>query len=281
MVILAYLPLLVRKTLSTFSETASGPSAGALRERTNRSRWTPRSRVPKKRAQGGSRGFPFSGCVKNQITSCAAWRSGPPSAPFSPAIPWRIPTTVSCVAGEAAILIFTSTSTIRQGALCHFASALPETSKARKELMRRGHGYRKNDNHERRCRIADSFNAALIQRRLDYFDAGPPLFTPRTPSHLVEASILPPTDRVCHKLIFRRNFPIHKLFERSCDLGLYRLSADKISQIFGFRLHRRPRASSSACSTASTTGTTGCVPAARMHCSACTRNTTRSFDWRS
>ena len=40
-------------------------------------------------------------------------------------------------------------------------------------------------------------------------------------------------------LIFRRNFPIHKLFERSCDLGLLRLSADRIAQIFGWRLHKR------------------------------------------
>jgi hypothetical protein len=31
-------------------------------------------------------------------------------------------------------------------------------------------------------------------------------------------------------LIFRRNFPIHKLFERSCDLGLLRLSADRICE---------------------------------------------------
>ena len=43
----------------------------------------------------------------------------------------------------------------------------------------------------------------------------------------------------CRNLIFRRNFPIHKLFERSCDLGLLRLSADRISQIFGWRLHKR------------------------------------------
>jgi hypothetical protein len=43
----------------------------------------------------------------------------------------------------------------------------------------------------------------------------------------------------CRNLVFRRNFPIHKLFERSCDLGLFRLSADKLSQMFGFRLHKR------------------------------------------
>jgi hypothetical protein len=43
----------------------------------------------------------------------------------------------------------------------------------------------------------------------------------------------------CRNLVFRRNFPIHKLFERSCDLGLFRLTADKLSQMFGFRLHKR------------------------------------------
>src|SRR5882762_8804716 len=43
----------------------------------------------------------------------------------------------------------------------------------------------------------------------------------------------------CRNLIFRRNFPIHKLFERSGDLGLLRLSADRISQVFGWRLHQR------------------------------------------
>src|SRR5207302_1928678 len=45
----------------------------------------------------------------------------------------------------------------------------------------------------------------------------------------------------CRNFIFRRNFPIHKLFERSCDLGLFRLTADKLSQMFGFRLHKRLR----------------------------------------
>jgi hypothetical protein len=36
-----------------------------------------------------------------------------------------------------------------------------------------------------------------------------------------------------------RHFPIHKLFERSCELGLWRLTSNKISEIFGQRLHRR------------------------------------------
>ena len=45
----------------------------------------------------------------------------------------------------------------------------------------------------------------------------------------------------CRNLIFRRNFPIHKLFERSCDIGLMRLLPDKITQVFGFRISHRLR----------------------------------------
>ena len=45
----------------------------------------------------------------------------------------------------------------------------------------------------------------------------------------------------CRNPIFWRNFSIHnhKLFERSCDLGLLRLSADRMAQVFGWRLHKR------------------------------------------
>src|SRR5205807_1795359 len=44
-----------------------------------------------------------------------------------------------------------------------------------------------------------------------------------------------------HSFIFKRNFPIHKLFERSCELGLWRLTGDKIAEIFGTRVNRRTR----------------------------------------
>ena len=43
----------------------------------------------------------------------------------------------------------------------------------------------------------------------------------------------------CRNFIFKRHFPIHRLFERSCELGLWRLTAQKISEIFGTRLTRR------------------------------------------
>ena len=45
----------------------------------------------------------------------------------------------------------------------------------------------------------------------------------------------------CRNFIFRRNFPIHKLFQRSAELGVFCLTADKISQIFGVRKHKRLR----------------------------------------
>jgi hypothetical protein len=41
--------------------------------------------------------------------------------------------------------------------------------------------------------------------------------------------------------IFKRHFPIHKVFERSCEIGLWRLTANRISEIFGVRLNKRLR----------------------------------------
>ncbi|MDA2934384.1 hypothetical protein MYX82_08575 [Acidobacteria bacterium AH-259-D05] len=117
-----------------------------------------------------------------------------------------------------------------------------------RELIRRGIGYRKNDNAflavddpEALQHIADSLDADLIQARLDHWiDELGPRFSARERQALwLRRQYSIQQLEYCRNLIFRRNFPIHKLFERSCDIGLYRLSADKISQIFGFRLHRR------------------------------------------
>ena len=43
----------------------------------------------------------------------------------------------------------------------------------------------------------------------------------------------------CRKFIFKRNFPIHKIFERSCEIGLWRLTANRIGEIFDVRLNKR------------------------------------------
>jgi hypothetical protein len=45
----------------------------------------------------------------------------------------------------------------------------------------------------------------------------------------------------CRNFIFRRNAPIHRIFERSCEMGLFTLTADKVAQIFGFRKTKRLR----------------------------------------
>ena len=54
----------------------------------------------------------------------------------------------------------------------------------------------------------------------------------------VVTETLQQSDRLCRNFIFKRHFPIRKLFERSCELGLWRLTADKIGEIFGMRVSR-------------------------------------------
>jgi hypothetical protein len=42
----------------------------------------------------------------------------------------------------------------------------------------------------------------------------------------------------CHNFIFRRNFLIKKFFNRACELGFFLMTANKISNIFGWRINR-------------------------------------------
>ncbi len=46
----------------------------------------------------------------------------------------------------------------------------------------------------------------------------------------------------CRNFVFRRNFPIRKIFERSCDIGLWRMTGRKISEVFGTRVSKHLRA---------------------------------------
>ncbi len=119
-----------------------------------------------------------------------------------------------------------------------------------RELLRRGVAFRKDDNAflatdnpQALQAAADRFRAPLIRKRLDYWSwlLGPK-FSPKD-RQAINLSRHYSIQQVeyCRNLIFRRNFPIHKLFERSCDLGLLRLTPDKITQLFGFRLHKRLR----------------------------------------
>jgi hypothetical protein len=43
----------------------------------------------------------------------------------------------------------------------------------------------------------------------------------------------------CRNFIFKRSWPIQSIFRRSCELGAYLLTADRIAQLFGQRLTKR------------------------------------------
>jgi len=42
-------------------------------------------------------------------------------------------------------------------------------------------------------------------------------------------------------IVFKRNRPIHSIFERSCDLGLARITTQRIANIFGWRITKRTK----------------------------------------
>jgi hypothetical protein len=116
------------------------------------------------------------------------------------------------------------------------------------ELNRAGVSFRKNDNAflavddpAQLQAAADRLSPEIIRRRLDYwtFLLGPK-FSPkeRQQIHLSRFYAIAQIE-YCRNFIFKRNFPIHKIFERGCELGLWSLTAHKISEIFGVRLTRK------------------------------------------
>jgi hypothetical protein len=118
------------------------------------------------------------------------------------------------------------------------------------ELRRQGVGFRKDDNAflwtadvNALQAAADRLDAKTIRRRLDYWTLvlGPKFSKKeRAAIHLRRDYSLNQIE-YSRNFIFRRNFPIHKIFERSCEMGLFRLAADKVALIFGVRITKRLR----------------------------------------
>lgn len=117
-----------------------------------------------------------------------------------------------------------------------------------KELQHMGVSFRKKDNAflsvsdpQALQASADRLTAELIAKRLDYWTmiVGPKFSIRERNAIYLNRFYAVSQIEYCRNFIFRRHFPIHKIFERSCELGLWRLSADKISQIFGVRLTKR------------------------------------------
>jgi hypothetical protein len=117
-----------------------------------------------------------------------------------------------------------------------------------RELNREQVTFRKNDNAFLAVsdvaalqRAADRFTCTTIQKRLDYWTLrlGPSFSRrERTAMNLSRFYAVNQVE-YCRNFIFRRSFPIHKIFERSCEMGLWRMTANKISEIFGSRITKK------------------------------------------
>jgi hypothetical protein len=91
--------------------------------------------------------------------------------------------------------------------------------------------------------VADKLSASIIRKRLDYWSW---LLCPKFSEKERKAVKLNRDYSInqieyCRNFIFKRHFPIHKIFEQSCEMGLFRLSADKVAKIFGVRVTKRLR----------------------------------------
>src|SRR5271168_326750 len=114
------------------------------------------------------------------------------------------------------------------------------------ELKRAQIGFRKSDNAFLAVddvaalqAAADKLSPEIIRKRLDYWTLilGPKFSAKERKQINLSRFYAIAQIEYCRNFIFKRNFPIHKLFERSCELGLWRLTADKITEIFGTRLN--------------------------------------------
>jgi len=117
-----------------------------------------------------------------------------------------------------------------------------------RELKRTGIGFHKNDNAFLAVddvaalqAAADRLRPATIRKQLDYWTLilGPKFSKKERDQMNLSRFYAIAQIEYCRNFIFKRHFPIHKIFERSCEIGLWRLTANRISEIFGVRLNKR------------------------------------------
>lgn len=116
------------------------------------------------------------------------------------------------------------------------------------ELLRSGIQYRKNDNAfvsvkdtAALQKAADKLSPEIIRERIEYWTSiVGPQFTKHQKRKMNLNRFYAITQiEYCHNFIFRRNFSIRKLFHRSCELGFFLMTANKVSNIFGWRITRK------------------------------------------
>ena len=119
-----------------------------------------------------------------------------------------------------------------------------------RELTKAGIGFHKNDNAFLAVddvgalqAAADRLSPAIIRQRLNYWTliVGPK-FSKKEREQINLSRFYAITQiEYCRNFIFKRHFPIHKIFERSCEIGLWLMTANRISEIFGVRLTKKLR----------------------------------------
>ena len=118
------------------------------------------------------------------------------------------------------------------------------------EMKRLEVPFRKNDNAfltvddpDALQAAADRLSAEIIRNRLEYWTLilGPKFSRRERHAMDLRRFYFFAQIEYCRNFIFKRNFPIRKIFERSCDVGLWRMTARKISEVFGTRISKRVR----------------------------------------
>jgi hypothetical protein len=119
-----------------------------------------------------------------------------------------------------------------------------------RELERAGVGFHKNDNAflgvddvAALQAAADRLSPAVIRKQLDYWTLilGPKFSRKERSQMNLSRFYAIAQIEYCRNFIFKRHFPIHKIFERSCEIGLWLMTANRISEIFGVRLTKKLR----------------------------------------
>jgi hypothetical protein len=117
-----------------------------------------------------------------------------------------------------------------------------------RELIRKGISYRKNDNAFLSIddtavlqATADKLSAEIIQKRIEYWTliVGPKFSKRERKAMNLSRFYAISQIEYCRNFIFRNNSPIRKIFNRSCELGIFSMTADKLSNIFGQRITKR------------------------------------------
>ena len=90
---------------------------------------------------------------------------------------------------------------------------------------------------------AERIDPHRIQERLDYwtFMLGPKFAQNERDGMDLRRYYFISQVEHAQNIIFKRNHPIHSIFERSCDLGLARITTARIANIFGWRITKHTK----------------------------------------